>query len=159
MADNRERAGETLPVDLRLEFDDTPSPELRAHLAREINAFHAITAGPPDSLRFALLARDADGAIRAGVVGSAAWRWLFIEAMWVAADRRGHGLGRILLGRAEAHGVRLGCHSVWLDTFQAREFYEALGYETFGVLEDYPGPQNRIFMRKRLGAAAQGDAP
>jgi hypothetical protein len=39
----------------------------------------------------------------------------------------------------------------WLDTFsfQARGFYEKLGYEEFGQL-DYPPDHHRHFMRKRL---------
>ena len=40
--------------------------------------------------------------------------------------------------------------SAWLDTFQARDFYLGLGYETFGVLDNYPPGQQRTFMRKVL---------
>ena len=45
-----------------------------------------------------------------------------------------------------------GCHSVWLDTFefQARGFYERLGYTCFGELKNYPAG-SRLFMSKRLG--------
>jgi ribosomal protein S18 acetylase RimI-like enzyme len=54
------------------------------------------------------------------------------------------------MARAEAYAAAEGCHSVWLDTFQTRGFYEKLGYTAFGTLEDYPGPQTRAFMRKRI---------
>jgi hypothetical protein len=57
------------------------------------------------------------------------------------------------MAAAERHACEAGCHAVWLDTFQARDFYRALGYETFGLLEDYPPGQQRTFMRKLLTAA------
>jgi len=48
---------------------------------------------------------------------------------WTA--RRGRGVGRELMDRAEIRAREGGCHSAWLDTFsfQARGFYEKLGYE------------------------------
>jgi hypothetical protein len=53
----------------------------------------------------------------------------------------------------EAEAIRRGCHGAFLDTFsyQARPFYEKLGYEVFGTLEDYPPGHQRFYMRKRLG--------
>lgn len=43
------------------------------------------------------------------------------------------------------------CHSAWVDTFsfQARGFYEKLGYTVFGQL-DYPPEHRRFFLEKRL---------
>lgn len=40
----------------------------------------------------------------------------------------------------------------WLDTFefQASAFYERLGYECFGVLNDHPIGHTYYFMYKRL---------
>jgi GNAT superfamily N-acetyltransferase len=140
---------EDLPAGWRLDFDDAPAPETRALFAREINAFHARTV-PHDSRRFAFLLRDAEGQISAGVIGVLSWRWLFIEALWVDDALRGRGTGRSLMERAETYARGQGCHSAWLDTFQAKDFYLAIGYELFGLLEDYPPGQSRRFMRKKL---------
>jgi GNAT superfamily N-acetyltransferase len=76
--------------------------------------------------------------------------------MWLADHLRGAGLGRDLIGQAERIAIRRGCHSAYLDTFsfQARGFYEALGYTLFGTL-DYPPGHQRRFLQKRLAA---GDA-
>jgi ribosomal protein S18 acetylase RimI-like enzyme len=138
-----------LPPGLTLVFDATPSPDTRAALAREINDFHSRTV-PHSSRRFGLRVRDEAGALLAGVIGVVSWEWLFIEALWVGDDLRGLGVGRQLMRRAEAHGLESGCHSAWLDTFQARPFYEAIGYEVFGQLDGYPAAQTRYFMRRRL---------
>jgi hypothetical protein len=41
---------------------------------------------------------------------------------------------------------------VWLDTysFQARGFYERLGYTVFGTINDYPPGHSRFFLTKTL---------
>lgn len=138
-----------IPAGLDITLDPAPSPETRAALGHEIDAFHARTV-PRDARRFALLLRDRDDLITAGLSGVMAWQWLFVEALWVSDTWRGRGVGRTLLTQAEARAAANGCHSVWLDTFQARGFYQALGYTQFGALEDYPPGQTRSFLRKRL---------
>ena len=61
-------------------------------------------------------------------------------------------LGRRLVTAMEAEATRRGCHSAYLDTFsyQARPFYEKLGYEVFGTLENYPPGHQRFYMRRCL---------
>ena len=78
---------------------------------------------------------------------------MFVDGLWVGEGWRGGGLGRALMARAEDHARARHCHAAWLDTFQARGFYEKLGYESFGVLDDYPPGQSRHFLRKRLRPA------
>ncbi len=85
-----------------------------------------------------------------GLSGVLSWGWLFVDALWVDAAARSRGAGRTLMARAERHAVEAGCHAAWLDTFQAKGFYEAIGYTVFGALEDYPAGQTRYFLRKRL---------
>jgi N-acetylglutamate synthase-like GNAT family acetyltransferase len=138
-----------IPAELRLSFDAAPSAETRGLLGQAINQFHAQTV-PHDPQRFALLLRDDDNQLVAGLSGLLSWQWLFVEALWVSDNWRSRGIGRSLLLQAEAHAVTTGCHSVWLDTFQARDFYQALGYQQFGALDDYPVGQTRYFLRKRL---------
>ena len=54
--------------------------------------------------------------------------------------------------RAEAYSRERGCTDAFLDTFrfQARPFYEQLGYRVFGVLENHPAGHQRYFMTKQL---------
>jgi hypothetical protein len=53
---------------------------------------------------------------------------------------------------AETIARERGYIGVWLDTFefQARPFYEKLGYEIFGQLESGPGAIARYFLKKRF---------
>jgi hypothetical protein len=59
-----------------------------------------------------------------------------------------------LLSRAEQYALERSCSNAWLFTFsfQARPFYERLGYQLFGTLEDYPKGHSLFFMTKRLAA-------
>jgi len=139
-----------LPAGLRLTLETEPPAGFQEGLGKAILAFMAGTVPDGGLRRVALMLHDADGALVAGLSGSMYWGWLFVAALWVADDRRGQGMGRTLLARAEAHAAAEGCHSVWLDTFQARGFYERLGYEVFGTLDAYPGTQARSFLRKRI---------
>jgi GNAT superfamily N-acetyltransferase len=146
-----------MPEGLRLSFDAAPSVETRAMLSQAINAFHERTV-PRDARRFALLLHDEGKRLVAGLSGVLSWQWLFVEALWVADDWRNLGIGRALLAQAETRAVAEGCHSAWLDTFQARGFYQALGYRQFGALSDYPAGQTRYFLRKRLAPASEAAA-
>ncbi len=139
------------PPETRLILELDPLPDFRAELGRRIEAFHAETV-PLGSRRFTLRLDSADGVLAGGLSGVLSWGWLFVDALWVETAARGQGVGRSLMARAEAHAVEQGCHDAWLDTFQARGFYEGLGYVMFGSLEGYPDGQTRYFLRKRLAA-------
>jgi len=66
--------------------------------------------------------------------------------------REGGGLGKELMKRAEVYALERGCTDAFLDTFsfQARSFYEKLGYRVFGVLENHPAGHQHYFMTKQL---------
>jgi GNAT superfamily N-acetyltransferase len=100
--------------------------------------------------RFALLLQDGAACLKGGVSGMIYCDWLFVDGLWVDDNLRHRGVGAALMKHAEDHAIARGCHSAWLDTFQARGFYEAVGYELFGMLDDYPAGQKRCFLKKRL---------
>jgi GNAT superfamily N-acetyltransferase len=87
-----------------------------------------------------------------GLTGATVWGWLEVKLLWVSEHHRGRGYGTRLLRTAEDEARRRGCHHAVLDTvdFQARGFYEALGYRTFASLADFPRGHSRIFFEKTL---------
>ena len=117
---------------IRITLDEAPSREDRKALERAIDDFNARTV-PGRDHRFALLLRDAEGALAGGLDGVISWVWLFVDNLWVHDAVRGQGYGRDLLARAERHAHGQGCHSAWLDTFQALGFYQKCGYSVFGL--------------------------
>jgi GNAT superfamily N-acetyltransferase len=130
-------------------WDDNPSMETRNNLIQNIDAFNHRTF-PSKFERFALLLQDDAACLKGGVSGVIYCNWLFVDGLWVDDGLRLRGIGAELMKRAENHAIGRGCHSAWLKTFQARGFYEAVGYELFGTLENYPPGQSQYFLRKAL---------
>lgn len=117
-----------------------------------LRSYNERHAGPANFERVALFLRDEAGVVKGGLVGRRAWGWLYVEFLWVSDELRGQGFGTQLMDRAENEARADGCTRVLLDTleFQARPFYEARGYELFGVLEDFPPGFRRFYLTKRL---------
>lgn len=123
-----------------------------AELRQKLIEFNDAAVGDAQYTPFALEMRGPDGELLAGLAGQMYYGWLFVELLWVAEEARGQGLGKSLLLRAEREALHRGFHSVWLDTFsfQARGFYQKLGYEVFGTLDDMPAGHSRYFLWKSL---------
>ncbi|MEG8015895.1 GNAT family N-acetyltransferase [Sphingomonas sp. 22R3R2A-7] len=81
-----------------------------------------------------------------------------MELLAVPEEYRGKSYGKTLMERAEEIAHANDCVGVWLNTseFQARGFYEKLGFEVFGTLDDYPVGQKTFFLRKRFPTAPGG---
>ena len=108
-----------------------------------------------DGKALCVFARDADGSIVGGVTGRTYWQYLDIKFLWVHEQHRKEGLGSKIMLAAETEARRRGCTGAFLDTFsfQARGFYERLGYTEFGRLSGFSGKHERHFMQKSLVAA------
>jgi putative N-acetylmannosamine-6-phosphate epimerase/GNAT superfamily N-acetyltransferase len=90
--------------------------------------------------------------VKAGLVGLTRWNWLLIETLWVEESIRQHGFGSRLMDLAEQEAKQRGCTEALLDTFsfQAKEFYEKLGYEMFAQVDDYPSGYSFFQLKKEL---------
>jgi GNAT superfamily N-acetyltransferase len=124
----------------------------REVILKRLAAFEADQAGPLNVQPLAILIKDSVGVTQGGLWGVSLFRWLMIELVFVPEEARGAGLGLEIMARAEAIARERGCIGIWLDTysFQARPFYEKLGFEVFGRVEDHPPGETRFFMQKRL---------
>ncbi len=109
-----------------------------------------------DGKSLCVFARDDEGNIIGGITARTYWNYLDIKFLWVHEQHRGGGLGSKIMQAAEAEALRRGCTGAFLDTFsfQARGFYEGLGYAQFGQLSGFNGKFERHFMQKTLGVAA-----
>jgi len=131
---------------------DSNDPALRNAIVGPLVAYNTDKTGRDDFRPLAAVLSDSGGQTIGGLWGRTAFGWLFVELLFVPESLRGQGLGRELMHRAEAEALTRGCHAAWLDTFQfqARGFYERLGYTCFGELSDYPPGFARYFLRKML---------
>lgn len=140
---------------LTLALIDQPDAILRSVIAGGIVAFNESRAGPNNAKPLAVaLVGDDDRAI-GGLWGKTSYSWLFVELLFVPEPLRGQNWGSRLMEAAEAEAIARGCVGAWLDTydFQAKTFYEGLGYAVFGELNDHPPGASRFFMRKHFARA------
>ena len=119
----------------------------------EFNLRHAPAA---NHQALGILLRGPDGETIGGLWGRSAYEWLFVELLFVPESLRGAGLATELMARAEAIARERGCTGVWLDTFsfQARPFYEKLGYTVFAELADRPRGVTQFWLKKRFDTLA-----
>lgn len=136
-----------------LAISDTPDHAVRAAISEGLARHNRAYVGEPDIRPIAVVADNPSGGdIYGGLWGRTAWDWLHIELLYVSEAARGLGLGKRLIQAAETELLRRNCHSAWVDTysFQACAFYERLGYEIFGTLENYPTGHKRFFLQKEF---------
>ena len=131
---------------------DAPTDRDRDAILAPLAAFNAQSGYPADPRPIAILLRDDAGETAGGLWGKTVYDWLFVDYLVVPEGGRGQGSGTRLMNAAEAIAAERGCVGSWLTTFsfQARGFYEKLGYEAFGALDGSPGDNVRFFLRKRF---------
>jgi len=100
---------------------------------------------------------DPEGKVVGGAIGELFGGWLYVSLLWVEESLRSQGFGTELMGRLEREAARLGCKHAHVDTysFEARPFYEKLGYDLFATLEGYPEGHCKYFLKKALHKAAE----
>lgn len=94
---------------------------------------------------------------KAGVVGGVYGKLLLghalsIDVLWVEPAFRDQDYGTNLMLTIETVARDLGSRLSIVDTFdfQALEFYQKIGYEVFGVLDDCPCPGNKRYYLKKV---------
>ncbi|MFL5550570.1 MAG: GNAT family N-acetyltransferase [Gemmatimonadaceae bacterium] len=135
--------------EVRIESDVSEADQ--ATIVRGLLAFNEKWLGPSNEQPVRFIARDELGVI-GGLLGHTRWKWLYVAKLWVDDRGRGRGIGTQLMAAAEELALARGCTNASLDTFeyQARPFYEKLGYELFGTLDGYPPGYRQFYLRKRL---------
>jgi GNAT superfamily N-acetyltransferase len=106
-----------------------------------------------DWISLSKVMKDDSGQVIAGINSVLyCWHVMSVSILYVDVAFRGMGYGKLLLEQTENEARELGGYVAHLDTFdfQAKEFYERLGYEVFGVLENCPRGHNRYYLKKQL---------
>lgn len=148
------------PEPYTLTLTDSASEADRAFIAERLLQFNIEHSevyrhlGAPEraARRLDVFLRDSSGALVGGLLGETFWGWLRVYKLWLDERLRGGGYGTRLMQAAEEEARRRGCRYSRLDTYgyQARGFYEKLGYRVVGCYEDYPPGSAEYYMRKEL---------
>ena len=135
---------------LRITSEPRAGPEDTAVVRDGLARFNVAATRHTYYTPVAIFLRDERGAVLGGALGDVWGGWLELTILWVAEPVRGRGYGKRLLEAAEKEAITQGCQGVFLSTFsfQARPFYERLGYEVFGELPDNPPGHALYFMKK-----------
>ena len=117
-----------------------------------MKAFNLRAVGVGDAQRFNVALRDQSGKITGGVAATLSADSLYLDIVWTDDSLRGLGHGRTMMEMIEAEGRKRGAYDAWLYTmsWQARPFYEKLGYRCVGETPYLAGQHRRYFMWKKL---------
>ncbi|MGN4050714.1 GNAT family N-acetyltransferase [Pseudomonas sp. SM4] len=96
-----------------------------------------------------------NGQLVGGATGRTEFRRLFVNYLWVDAQRRGMGLGAEALHRLEALAVERGCVDALIETLDddVAEWYSRCGYQVIAHVPQYCGPWSRHTLLKTLDGA------
>ena len=138
--------------------DDLPQPESTI-VDEGIGAYNDEAAPLHEVRPLSCFARDAQHRVVGGAVGRSWGAYAEIQQLWVDPGSRGRGIGTTLMRAFEAHARTRGCRVFALETFsfQAREFYESLGYRIEWERRSYPHGIVKYHMTRHdddAGAAA-----
>lgn len=138
--------------DIRVVSEPRENHEGVAYVRDSLALYNVAATGDSYYSPLAIFLRDGRDAILGGACGHVWGGWLDLSFLWVAEPLRGRGYGRKLLEAAEGEARAQGCRGVHLDTFsfQARPFYERLGYEVVADIPDYPAGHSFHVLTKKL---------
>ncbi len=127
-------------------IDETTSRAIEKGL-REYNSKYAEINIKDFTVRFSY--KDE---IIGGALGHTYYDWLFLKWLWVHENFRNQGIGTRIMSKVEEIASARSCNGIHLDTFsfQAKEFYQKLGYDVFGNIENHPMQYEKYFLRKYL---------
>lgn len=122
------------------------------YVREKLTEYNARFTEPENFSEVGLALRDESGGVLGGITASTHWGWLHVHVLWVSDSVRGRGHGRELLETCEEIAKERGCRYAKLHTFdfQARRFYESLGYKVINEITDFPKGHAQFLMFKGL---------
>jgi GNAT superfamily N-acetyltransferase len=134
-------------------IDTARMEEVKAVVGAGLSAHNdRFLPSPRERQPLALSVRDDAGEVVGGLIGEFRLDWLYVDWLWVDDNERGKGYGAALMALAEGETRKAGKTHIflWTWSFQAPEFYQALGYVECGRIMDHPKGHDNIQFVKRL---------
>ncbi len=141
---------------MKIELTTSPVPEDAKFISQGLVTFNheKIVELEPEEpeTKFSIFARDNKNQIIGGLRASCFWNALHVELLWISEKHRKEGIGSKLMQEAETFAVEHGYELSLLESasWQAKSFYEKLGYSLMATLSDYPKGHATHFLTKRL---------
>lgn len=135
---------------VRIEFEPFLGEAERQFIVEGVDLHNVAVSGLHDWYPANFVLRGERCDILGGLLGQIWGGWMQVFHLWVAVPIRSQGHGGRLMREAEAYARARGAIGATLETysFQARPFYEGLGYAVCGTLEGYPPGHTKFFLSK-----------
>ena len=136
----------------RLEPHDSIPEEYEEILFHGISADALEAKELPPIRPFSVFLKDREQNVLGGVTGVSFYGSLYVDMLWVDIALRRQGWGTKLMKEAEKIGRERGARFVTLNTmdWEARPFYENLGYSVEFTREGYDQLSKMFMLRKTL---------
>jgi GNAT superfamily N-acetyltransferase len=138
---------------IKIALEPKPWREVKRLIGDGLDAYNqAASGGKANESEFIVGVRGARGKFLGGFFCIVYFETCFLKWAWVDASARRNGVGRDLMAACEAEARKRGAKVIYLDTFsfQARPFYEKLGFKVFGTLKMGRKGMARYWMSKKL---------
>ncbi|KPA51907.1 acetyltransferase [Photobacterium leiognathi subsp. mandapamensis] len=141
---------------MKIEVSVQPSEHQLQVISDGISAFNAPYL-PNDGefesdLRFAIMAQNEKDEYVGGLQASVVWSYCVLELLWLSEETRGQGIGTKLIEQLVTLAKEKQLTQIRTETldFQAKPFYEKLGFTVYGELADSPKGHTTYFLVKML---------
>jgi GNAT superfamily N-acetyltransferase len=113
---------------------------------------NAMAAPLHEMQHLSCIANDDEGSLLGGALGRWWGQRCELQQLWVAPEKRGSGIGSLLVAEFERLARERGCESVYLETFsfQAPDFYRRRGYVSQFEHTGFPHGISKFLMQKHL---------
>ncbi len=103
-------------------------------------------------VKFFVFSKNNSGEVTGGIRATCFWNTLHIELLWLSNDCRGKGIGSKLITSAENFAKQNMCENVFVETtsWQAKPFYEKMGYNHIATLNGKPKGYATHYLTKSL---------
>lgn len=93
-----------------------------------------------------------DNKLIGGAIGFIKYDWYFLDMLYIDEEYRKRNIGTRLINELENFARKEKLTGIRTDTwnFQAKEFYEKMGFKLFGELKDCPLGTINYFFEKKL---------
>lgn len=140
---------------LKIQISNSEDKGFRSFLCDKIKDFNAA-----QSLRYSEKRQEKviqhfnvvvsnDNRFVGGISGHAYWDALELDDLFIEAEYRGQGIGKMLLAEAKKYAKEHNLKFIHFKTysFQGVDMYKKLGFVVVGELKDYPPGQSYYWMR------------
>jgi GNAT superfamily N-acetyltransferase len=133
--------------------EPNPIPAWTETVVRGVDQHNISVTGLSDYYPVGFFAYGKDREVLAGLVGDIWGGHMLVRHLWVAPAQRGRGCAAALMDHAHRYALRKSCTRALLTTnsYEARPFYEKLGYSVYAEMANHPVARHyRFFMCRSL---------